>query len=414
MKKNLLILLTICIVLINITYADTDIKELVKTADEWSVDYIIDANKLELLSENMLTKDAKKGMTRAEYADIITTLYSKFTKLPKTIENPEKENPFTDTNDVNIITAHKYKLFNGIGNNMANPDGILTREQMCTLINRTILQTGNVVSDYKMPKQYSSFRKEYKDQKDISEFALQSMINLNNDMIILGDSQGYLKPKANISRQEAVIVSLRSLKTYMPFGLEKSPQLYEKDVYNRVYKLAYAMLNVNTNDDGTNYSSDYYLGSTTAESKPLYYWYAIMDYVTKSADYKPLQDDQKTQYYLYKYDIKKIGFQMFGEENLIDIPKGHEEVIYEDSDKPTMMFLDTSKFNYYKNIKTKNIKFKPIRNLKREAVGFKMKLTKPDSKNAENYYIYVKTKKFDGKELLTIDKISKVPYNFAK
>ncbi len=369
-----------------------------KTASDWAIDEVLEAKKLNIIPEKLLNKNAKSTINREEYADIITTFFAKMSKQPKSVEST---NPFSDTNNQNIISAHYYGLINGIGDNKADPKGILTREQMSTMILRAIEKTSTYVKGYKINSDFTDYKTNFNDKNNISSYAIKSIKTLNNSDILKGTPDGFILPKQNISREEAIIITLRALKKYMPpDGLITDPTIHEHQ--KLIYDCAFSMINANHISEKNTYSNDYKLTNiNNLVDQKKYYWLTLTDYAQKSGKYPY---NNLGDCYIYKYEVRKAGYQMFGKEKLLSIPNDFKNMIREDKDINAYMYLPKSKSNYYNYEKST---YEIYRDKDRNAIGLLLMLKRTSDNKIEQYLVTTEIGRFDGKFEIKIADIKK-------
>ena len=120
-------------------------------------------------------KDLTLNITRAEQAALTVKIYEAVTGN----QAPSGDNPFTDTNDTEIIKAFKLGITSGTTATTFSPDENLTREQAAAMLARVYKKiTGNDALDFEMPKQFT-------DHNSISDYAIESVYFMN--------AKGYIK-----------------------------------------------------------------------------------------------------------------------------------------------------------------------------------------------------------------------------
>ena len=81
----------------------------------------------------LIGADMTKSITRAEFAAICVKVYE---NLSNTKAQPIAKNPFTDTNDTEVLKAFNLGVTNGTSATTFSPNQILNREQAATMLTR--------------------------------------------------------------------------------------------------------------------------------------------------------------------------------------------------------------------------------------------------------------------------------------
>ena len=141
-------------------------------------------------------------MTRAM---LVTVLY-RLEGQPK----PTTENPFGDVaagtwyTDA-VIWAAENKIVNGIGGDLFDPDGSVTREQMAAILYRYSVFKGLTMAQ-------GAFAMTYPDEAGISAYALEAMRWANAEKLINGtelDGTVYLDPQGSATRAQVAAILMR-------------------------------------------------------------------------------------------------------------------------------------------------------------------------------------------------------------
>ena len=139
-------------------------------------------------------------LTRAQ---LVTTPY-RVEGEPET----EYKGTFTDVADGRFYSkaiewAAANEIVNGIGNNLFNPDGEITREQIATILYR-----------YSGSPEVEGDLSEYPDASAVSNYAVNAMLWATAEEIIQGvasDGVTRLEPKANATRAQIATIMMRYL-----------------------------------------------------------------------------------------------------------------------------------------------------------------------------------------------------------
>ena len=133
-------------------------------------------------------------ITREEFAELAVRL------CEKTIDEdilPASPNPFTDTMNPQVLKAYKLGITTGTSKTAFSPNMLINREQCATMLYRAIKAIAPD-ADYSI-----AGVKDFPDQKDISDWAVEGTKYMFKLGIIKGDNSGNFMPKAVTTAQEA-------------------------------------------------------------------------------------------------------------------------------------------------------------------------------------------------------------------
>ncbi|MFZ5354244.1 MAG: S-layer homology domain-containing protein [Bacillota bacterium] len=167
----------------------------------WAVNEVIEARDNGLVTDTVM-QDFTKTITRAEFCELVVRLYERMSG--KTAE-PVEKNPFTDTDNPEILKAFNLGIVNGVDlqKGIFAPDSFVTREQISAMFVRALTKI--------MPElniKDADFTQKFYDEDEISSWAYDSLKFLNHNGIF-GGSSGYILPKANTTREQAIALVRR-------------------------------------------------------------------------------------------------------------------------------------------------------------------------------------------------------------
>ena len=160
---------------------------------QWAQANVTTAIGLGLVPSN-LQSGYSQSLTRAEFCALVVALYE---QLVGTIAGRKT---FSDTNDVNVQKAAFIGVVGGVGGNMFNPAGTLTREQAATMLARLADAVGSP-----LPSQQPGFS----DSGNISRWALESVGKVNRAGIMDGTGSNRFSPKGTYTREQGITTILR-------------------------------------------------------------------------------------------------------------------------------------------------------------------------------------------------------------
>jgi hypothetical protein len=163
-------------------------------ASSWAEGELKDAYEKDLIPDILIGADMTQPITREEFAELAVRL------CEKTIDEdilPASPNPFTDTTNLQILKAYKLGITTGTSKTAFSPNLLINREQCATMLYRAIKAIAPN-ADYSIEGV-----KDFPDQKDISDWAVEGTKYMFKLGIIKGDSNGNFMPKAVTTAQEA-------------------------------------------------------------------------------------------------------------------------------------------------------------------------------------------------------------------
>lgn len=163
-------------------------------ASRWATAELKKADDTGLIPGILKGADLTKPITREEFCELALLLYEKSTGKSSA---PASPNPFTDTNNLQILKAFALGITQGTSATTFSPGVIINREQCATMLFNTI----KAISP---DRNYSTAGvPDFPDQKDISSYAVDAIKFMSKLGIIKGDTKGYFMPKATTTAQQA-------------------------------------------------------------------------------------------------------------------------------------------------------------------------------------------------------------------
>ncbi len=189
-------------------------------ASDWAQAELARADELGLIPEVLDGADLTADITRAEFAAVAVKVFEALSGTPAI---PAVINPFTDTNDVEILKAYNIGAVNGTSATTYSPDDLLNREQAAAMLTRvfkkisipgwTLATDSQFTLPYEKPELFA-------DDNDISDWAKDSVYFMAANGIINGVGNNKFAPKnvtsadeangyANATREQALIIAVR-------------------------------------------------------------------------------------------------------------------------------------------------------------------------------------------------------------
>lgn len=168
----------------------------------WAKDEISRAEAGELVPAPLAGKDLTGPITRAQFASVAVRLYEAMLGKAAQAGNV----PFADIGGpdgiyyADICKAYSLELVNGTTSTTFEPDGFLTREAAATMLARVY---GKLVGP--IPAGSLSFA----DSGEVSDWARDSVAFMAGKGIVKGVDSSHFAPKAEVTAEQAIILSLR-------------------------------------------------------------------------------------------------------------------------------------------------------------------------------------------------------------
>ncbi len=148
---------------------------------------------------NVSAQDGYHEINRLEFCQ---TAWQMLVDTQLLNKNESVSESFTDTDDVAVAGLYTNKIIYGKSSDTFDPAGLLTREEAATIMNRiyALMNKDQYDTDYTA---------DFKDMKQISDWAVKSVNVMNNYGIIIGTSEGNFEPLAKLTTKDAELMLLR-------------------------------------------------------------------------------------------------------------------------------------------------------------------------------------------------------------
>lgn len=174
-------------------------------ASSWAENELKKANDNDLIPEIFIDTDLTKNITRREFAHIAVRLYE---IISDNTYNAKVKNPFTDTNDEEVIKAYSIGITTGTSDTTFDPDKLVTREEMATMMTRT-LEKLNIYTYIKLSNVNA-----FDDDAKMQSWSKQSIYFMATNEIIKGVGNNNFDPSNNATIEQAIIISERCIENY--------------------------------------------------------------------------------------------------------------------------------------------------------------------------------------------------------
>ena len=172
----------------------------------WFAPYYKEMQELGILPSSFTSGDLTATITRGEMCELAVVAFEKATG--NVIDELERTDYFTDTTDKNILKAYEYGIVSGYPDGSFQPGKTLTRQEFFKII-QNFCEAAAYTST--RSKDLSAFA----DSGSIGSWAREAAQLCVSNAFVDGTKTGssyYLRPTAGASRQEAMVMFLRSYK----------------------------------------------------------------------------------------------------------------------------------------------------------------------------------------------------------
>ena len=174
-------------------------------ASDWAEEELNKANTLNVIPEIFEAQDLTQNITRKEFAHVVVKLYEKLTASKAVaIAN----NPFTDTTDSEVLKAYNIGITNGTSDTTFTPDGLITREQMATMMTRALTKAG---IDTKVDLEKTT---KFADDAEMHDWGRESIYYMSSIEIIKGIGNNTFSVLGNATREQSLLISERSAEKF--------------------------------------------------------------------------------------------------------------------------------------------------------------------------------------------------------
>ena len=192
--------------------ADTDVSW--GKASDWAISELTKAKENGLIPTILINGDLTKPTTRLEFAAISVMLYEELSGNTASLAPPDT---FSDTSDPAVLKAYAHGIVNGIGGGLFAPNSELNREQaavMLTNVYKAVYWEGfnrDTAATYTARSLDNKGVASFADDASISGWAKESVYFMSKNDIIKGVGDNSFAPKNNTTREQALIISERTL-----------------------------------------------------------------------------------------------------------------------------------------------------------------------------------------------------------
>jgi len=193
MRKRIILILVLMLILMSLpVFADSVTLNLNGVPSNWAKSDLSLLAKYGVL-EQRIFKTYQESITRLDFIYLAVKLYEEATGV-KIVIDPKIN--FLDTNDTYVLKGTTVGITSGIGEGKFGPNVKITREQLSTMMVKTLELAGKKFTE-------SSFR--FTDDQQISSYAKASIYKAYNHKIISGFNNA-VNPKGNATIEQALLI----------------------------------------------------------------------------------------------------------------------------------------------------------------------------------------------------------------
>ena len=177
----------------------------------WAENQMKQAYTMGLIPARLQSRDLTADISRTEFAAVAVAMYEqlKGTKAPAYAG----KNPFSDTDDADVLKAYSLGVVKGMGGGLYAPDDTLTREQAMTMLGRVweLVKTGVVGDGSSL--QHGDVQK-FDDDSSISDYAKDYIYFFAAQGVVDGIGNNLLDPRAQMTREAALKMTVEAAKRW--------------------------------------------------------------------------------------------------------------------------------------------------------------------------------------------------------
>ncbi len=186
---------------LNLAVVSNAEEEAWSNASGWALEELEMAKEKGIIPEILKGKDFTEQITREEFAEVSVKAYEALAE--KTAETAE-ENPFTDTENPEILKAYSLGITKGITSNTFCPNNFLTREQAATMLSRAYIKAVELeeIPEVEVSAQFA-------DDEAIGKWAKAAVYFMSANGVIDGVGNNRFSPAGSATREQAVAIAVR-------------------------------------------------------------------------------------------------------------------------------------------------------------------------------------------------------------
>lgn len=151
------------------------------------------------LPQGKILSDFQNDITREEFCEMAVRLYDLLSDSKAELPS---SNVFNDTNNPYVLKANALGIIKGVGEGRFAPEARVTRQEIAVMYER-------LLSALKINPMVTSEYRAFADEEEIAPWAKSTMQLLNKLNIIAGVGGNKVAPQGSVTREQAIIMSIR-------------------------------------------------------------------------------------------------------------------------------------------------------------------------------------------------------------
>lgn len=205
-----------------------DLAEVFTDLSPWAAEAVIRMDQMGLIPDGVRDRSMTGSITRGDLCRMVMRSYKLLTQTTDEELGVPDVDPFSDTDDPDILNAWNLGIINGRDNGTFGPDDPITRQDFFKIAANFL-----VAVDYWYAEDVMADLTIYHDSDEIAPYAEEPIELLVGLDLVNGDDTRCLNPTDNIISQEAVVVFSRIYDFYVAWSedpVEPEPYLGQRIV----------------------------------------------------------------------------------------------------------------------------------------------------------------------------------------
>lgn len=176
----------------------------ISVPSDWAIDEVKQARKYGIIPAFSDNPSYTDSINREQFAELVIRVVAVLTNTYPEITNTIT---FVDCDNINVLEAASIGIIYGVGENKFEPKIITNREQIATMITRTVDYLENTMNIDLMLNDCDITA--FIDKNEVSDWALDSVGILAANGIMLGTSDNELSPKLPCTVEQSIVLMKR-------------------------------------------------------------------------------------------------------------------------------------------------------------------------------------------------------------
>lgn len=183
-----------------------------KYMSDWAKQEIFAAEDAGIIPSSLASPEYRTVITRQQFATLVASLVEKSTGETLAVAPTDT---FSDCKDTAVLKAYNAGIVNGVSETEFSPEGVLSREQLATMLWRAILyiQDETEKAAFKEGGSLAGFT----DANTVSDWAKEAVAALNSNGIMKGTSEKEISPLNLCSVEQSIVLAYRTYESISGF-----------------------------------------------------------------------------------------------------------------------------------------------------------------------------------------------------